>query len=364
MAKSVQSSGQTRVLIRLKNDRADLVLYYVDPDTGREVSRTAGTSDRGDAERAAALWEQELGIYRGTGDGWKYFRDRFRDEHLANLSPKSQAIFRTALDSLQRVMNPHTVSGISPTMLSVYQSKLTEDGLRIASVATYLTHIRAALNWAAGVGIIQSAPRVKLPKQHRREFMRGRPLTQAEFDLMLAACPSDAYRRLLGLLWRSGMRLGEAMLLAWDAPPVQLSMDAKPVPLILFHAEGHKSRRDEAVPMTPELYDWLAETPEAERVGLVAPITIRSVPRASEAITKIGKAAGVKVNATGKAASAHDLRRSFATRWAQKVMPPVLRMLMRHGDLSTTLRYYVGISTADAAQAIWGERVNLKDPKA
>jgi len=33
---------------------------------------------------------------------------------------------------------------------------------------------------------------------------------------------------------------------------------------------------------------------------------------------------------TNKYASAHDLRRSFGTRWAKRVMPVVLQKLMRH----------------------------------
>ena len=363
MAFSVQTSGHIRVLIRRKADRDDLVLYYVDPVTGREVSRTAGTSDKGDAERAAALWEQELGIYRGTGDGWKYFRDRFRDEHLIHLSKKSQSCFRTALDSFQRAMNPQTVSGISPTILSVYQSQLSANGLRVATVANYLTHMRAALNWAEAVGLIQKAPRVKLPKQHKREFMRGRPVTKRELRAMVRACPSPEYARLLRMLWLSGLRLGEAMRLSWDSPPVRVDLGGDPCPVILFHAEGQKSRRDQVVPITPQFAAWLRRTPPGERVGLVAAVPQRSVPRVSEAIQRIGAAAGVVVNDQDKAASAHDLRRSFATRWAQKVMPSVLKVLMRHGDISTTLRYYVGISTADAAKALWGNRKNPQASK-
>jgi len=43
-----------------------------------------------------------------------------------------------------------------------------------------------------------------------------------------------------------------------------------------------------------------------------------------------------------KFASAHDLRRAFGQRWAIRIMPTVLRELMRHADISTTMKYYVG----------------------
>jgi len=60
---------------------------------------------------------------------------------------------------------------------------------------------------------------------------------------------------------------------------------------------------------------------------------------------KIGEKAGVVVKLTEKKgeavkeiASAHDLRRAFGFRWSRRVMPTVLRELMRHADISTTMK--------------------------
>ncbi len=44
---------------------------------------------------------------------------------------------------------------------------------------------------------------------------------------------------------------------------------------------------------------------------------------------------------------------SFGERWAQRVMPQVLKELMRHGEIDTTLRYYVGRNAATTAATIW-----------
>ncbi|MHC4180677.1 MAG: tyrosine-type recombinase/integrase, partial [Planctomycetota bacterium] len=75
-------------------------------------------------------------------------------------------------------------------------------------------------------------------------------------------------------------------------------------------------------------------------------------------ITAIGKAAGVKVATspkTGKVkyASAHDLRRSFGWRWAERVMPQTLKELMRHESVSTTEKYYVGRNAQATAATLW-----------
>jgi integrase len=86
----------------------------------------------------------------------------------------------------------------------------------------------------------------------------------------------------------------------------------------------------------------------------------------SSLVSKIGKAAGVKVATkttvdakTGerveviKYASAHDLRRSFGERWATRIMPAVLQALMRHESIETTLRYYVGRNAQNTARVLW-----------
>lgn len=81
--------------------------------------------------------------------------------------------------------------------------------------------------------------------------------------------------------------------------------------------------------------------------------------RVSRTVTKIGEAAGVIVNhAPKKFASAHDLRRSFGPRWASKVMPQVLMILMRHENIETTMRFYVGRDAEATADVLWATESN------
>ncbi len=86
---------------------------------------------------------------------------------------------------------------------------------------------------------------------------------------------------------------------------------------------------------------------------------------ASKIISSIGKAAGVVTarDASGKpkVGSSHDLRRSFAERWAPRVVPAVLKELMRHASIETTLRYYTG-SQADATnELLFANFANLSE---
>jgi integrase len=73
-----------------------------------------------------------------------------------------------------------------------------------------------------------------------------------------------------------------------------------------------------------------------------------------EVVSEIGKKANVVVNKQeGKFASCHDLRRSFATRWAPRVKPATLPLLMRHADIATALRFYMAQDAEEVADELW-----------
>jgi integrase len=52
-------------------------------------------------------------------------------------------------------------------------------------------------------------------------------------------------------------------------------------------------------------------------------------------------------------ASAHDLRRAFGFRWSRLIMPPVLKEQMRRTDISTTMKFYVGVNAKVTAEELW-----------
>src|SRR5262245_59744978 len=112
-------------------------------------------------------------------------------------------------------------------------------------------------------------------------------------------------------------------------------------PMLLIQAACQKGNRDTLTPIAPDFYDSLHATPPDQRTGRVFPITganggALSENKAGQIISEIGEFAGVVVDkAAGKFASAHDLRRSFASRWSTKVMPAVLKEQMRHCSIKT-----------------------------
>ncbi len=200
--------------------------------------------------------------------------------------------------------------------------------------------------------------------------MRGRPITAEEFDRMIAAVPKvrdkfvSRWQRFLRGLWWSGLRLGEALALSWD-PDAGISIDlAGRYPVIRIAGDFQKNGKNEVLPMTPEFADLVLQTPEDERHGFVFDLTERpargnaDLRRVCKIVSEIGRTAGIVVDrdADGsriKYATAHDLRRAFGTRLARRVPSLVLQRLMRHADISTTMRYYVDIDADDIASDLW-----------
>ena len=127
--------------------------------------------------------------------------------------------------------------------------------------------------------------------------------------------------------------------------------------------ELEKGHADRLLPIAPEFALMLVQVPEAQRVGPVFQLDGRvgrlKANEVSKTISRIGKAAGVRVYVSPKDpgkvkyASAHDLRRAFGERWAARLMPAQLKELMRHESIETTLRFYVGTDAQRTADAAW-----------
>ena len=136
-------------------------------------------------------------------------------------------------------------------------------------------------------------------------------------------------------------------------------------------AELEKGKKDRLLPIAPEFAEFLLKTPEDQRAGRVFdPKAAKcrgehlTPDRVSRIIAKIGRAANVIVDTTkNKAASAHDLRRSFGERWSSRVMPQVLMELMRHKSMETTLKYYVGRNALRTTRQLWEAYEQVQDHK-
>jgi integrase len=352
-------------------DRPNLILAYVDPISNKRKTKSAGTANEKDAWKAAAKWEEELRAGPHCPPSkvtWKAFRQRYEEEHLASLAPASRQSAAIALNRIETYLNPDRLCKVNASALSTLQTRLRDTGIRETSIATVLRSVKAALSWGVSVGMLAAMPKVVMPKGAKGKKMKGGALVGEQFERMLAAVPKirpkdpAKWVRYLTGLWLSGLRLGESVALSWDDDSLfRVDLTGRH-PRFRIKGGGQKSGQDELTPMTPDFAEFLLRTPEAQRHGRVfrlnqdggtIPIDTHHV---GQVVDKIGKKAGVIVNAVdGKTASAHDLRRTFGTRWAKRVMPAVLQRLMRHANIGTTMQYYVDLAVDDMCDDLWAK---------
>jgi integrase len=349
-----------------------LSLVYIDPVSGRKKAKSAGTSDWREAERLAGELEKELraGRYVATSKTtWAEFRQRYEQERLTSLSKSARCGTATVFNYMERVLHPDRLVKLTTQAMSRFVALLRKAGMKDSTLACHLRHLRASLGWAKRMGLLAEIPQFDMPKAGDA---KGRPVTSEEFDRIILAVSkarphdADVWQRIITGLWLSGLRREEAVILSWEPDaPFAVDLTGK-YPSFRIEAKAQKGRRDERLPMTPDCAEFLLATPENERVGRVfgMPRLLDGQPmtaqRAGETISRICRTARIIVARdpdTGKVkyASAHDLRRSFGTRWAKRVMPAVLQRLMRHRNINTTMKYYVGIEADDVAADLWAK---------
>ena len=329
-----------------------------------------GKSQRRKADKVAAVWEAELreGRYQQPSKvRWDEFRRRYEDEKLIAMSDDYAYVMGATFNHFEAL----GVARLADVQKSVsrFESSLRSTGVKESTIRCYLKHLRAALGWAHEMGLLAEVPKVKLPKRARvTSKMKGRPITLEEHERMIDVAaivrPNEAqsWQNYLTGLWLSGLRLSESVALSWD-DDANFSIDLLGKrPQFRIWGEGQKSGKDQYLPLTPDFCEWLLNrTPESERVGPVFKLRgshgrILKADAVGRTVSLIGRKAVVVVDkADNKYATAHDLRRSFGTRWAKRVKPATLQLLMRHEDIATTMAYYVALDADEVADELWKE---------
>lgn len=354
--------------------RTFLMLQWTDPTTGKRHSQSSKCKTRREAERAASDLEKKLNSLRPNGDGltpWANFVTFYSDEHLSSLAETSYDRAAYALNVFTAQMQPAVIRSVTASELSSYAKKLRNLGRSEQTIQTHFGILRTALRWGVDNGYSSEVPKFPRIAKARGTRAKGRPLTDDEFKSLLEAVTEKivgkgavpSWQNFLNGLWLSGLRLDEAIKLVWsggilDEGGMWIDVSGE-YPLLGISAESEKGKQDRLLPITPDFGRFVLDIPEPERTGYVFKVVkqrrqdTRNVDHFSKVISEIGKASKVVVHSSGKFASAHDLRRSFGLRWAQKTFPAELQQLMRHEDIDTTMKYYALIEATAFAKRLW-----------
>ncbi len=372
-----------RVYVCEYKDRPTYALKWKDPITGRRRFKATaiargGRRNMAEAERAAGDWEDELnsGAVGSEKMTWEKFRELYEDQKLPGLADGTRDKVNDVFNKLEREINPKYLRDVTEARLSHLVTVLRSSRLAEDTIRSILAHIKSALSWAVEQKLLSrlpAFPKIRRVKKTTGTPMKGRPITAEEFDRMLAAVPdvvgpdhAPDWQRYLRGLNASGLRLEESLDLRWDDDGrIRPRFAEGQLPVLVIPAECEKGFTDREHPMAPEFAIMLQEVPAERRKGFVFRLNGRGhgggrlkSNAVSKIVSDIGKAAGVKVYThprTGKVkcASAHDLRRTFGERYSRRLTTVELKELMRHENIETTLRYYVGANAQRTAQSIW-----------
>jgi integrase len=352
------SDQRVTVWVQKFKDRPALMLQWLDPETGKRRSESAGTADHDQAETKRADKEYELnhGLHKDISRiSWERFRERFEEEYVSGCRRNTRNNYRATFDLFEKVCAPKRVASVSARTVSLYVAGLRkEPGRREATmmpstIKVRLQFLHTALSWAVEQGMLAAVPEfpaVRVPKKDPQ------PVPAETFERLVEKAADPQMRAYLQTGWWAGLRLNEALALEWEpaekAPYLDLARDR-----IVLPAEFVKAVKDQWVPLDPELRQVLEALPRhgrkvfrfVDRKG--RPLTGSGV---SQRVIKLAKRVGVKL-------SMKALRRGFGCRYAGKVPAQVLQKLMRHANIKTTMDYYANVDDA-AMQAVLGSKRN------
>jgi integrase len=336
-------------------DRINLMLQWIDPDTGRRKSKSARTADESEADQARADLEYELnhGRYQEASRmTWEHFREKFEMEYAAALRSNTRENYEDTLDLFEELCHPTKLRSISERTISTFAAAMRQHptrgrpGMMASTIKVRLQFLHTALQWAADQKMIEAVPKFPTIKVPRK---KPQPVPVESFEKLLAKAKDDQTRTYLLCGWLAGLRLAEAAALEWEPTDTTPFVDFLRN-RIVFPAEFVKAVEDQWVPLDPVLREALEELPrDGSKVFRFAdstgkPLTLSGI---SDRVTDLAKKAGVRL-------TMHSLRKGFGCRYAGKVSAHVLQRLMRHSNIKTTLDYYANIDTA-VEEAVLGK---------
>lgn len=187
------SLGPAKDWTKAKINRARL-------DKEKELAMQPGRVASGKAPTLKAWWEQ-----------WK---------QEADVTASTIALMQATIDKLVAFGIPldRRIDKISRSEAASWRAWLADQGV---SEATVCKHVRCASslfgerNGAASLDLIPYNPFSRL-KKNVKTATKGYPdLTEANVSALLDACPSPAWRAMVGLTLHAGVRRGEAMAMRW-----------------------------------------------------------------------------------------------------------------------------------------------------
>lgn len=222
--------------------------------------------------------------------------------------------------------------------------RLNEKGYSPNTLNHYRGAFFAFLGWCVDNALIDANPllRVKRSQGKARPRKRRAP-TMQEWLRLLDTAP---YRRsrIYFCAGLTGLRKAECREL--ERRDVDLDHDP---PQLRLRAEATKGKRPDVVPLLPDVVPVLKEL----CAGLAPTDRVfRPMPTNETVSQDIAQAGILSPGPDGRWVNFHSLRYFFCTLVARTLPIHVVRILMRHKDISTTCRIYLDLGLEDINEEI------------
>ena len=304
-----------------KSDRNGYVLKFYCPILCKRIRRNCRTRDRREARKIQRECQERLlnGEYQSSdgaitaahvvqrsvlpeavaapgksvGPTWQECYDRYLDHRRLRVRDESLVEIVSRLGIAERILETQQQQSGDPEglimaevatldRLEYLQERLLAgdecryDNRSPNTVNSVMGAMMAFVRFCKGRGWVAELPPVQ--KLEAEEVMKGRPITEVEFQRMRDAVSTvvgtdsaDSCLFALDVLWESGFRVGDLMDFSWDNPrhihPVWPTQTDR-LPTIAIPS-SQKNGRVQEIPMLPGLEELLRKVPEHQRTGWV-----------------------------------------------------------------------------------------------
>lgn len=326
-------------------------IWYKDPTTGKRKSATGYKDKQASEAKLRSLERDEERRHAGlpvtdrTGKGQPL--EGLIIRHIADMT--RQGLGEDHLyhqrGNLRRLAGWEKwtqLSQVQHAAMSDALANLDAKGYSTRTVEAYRVSWRSFMEWCVDGKFIAENPLARIKPTRRKKAARARRApTVEEWRRLLGVSPRRRSRIYL-VAGLTGLRKKEMRLLE------RRDVDLEDKQLKL-RAEATKMKRADTVPLIPDVLPTLTELCEGlqphERLFPQMP----SFKPIRDDITRAGI---VSPDPSGRHVNFHSLRYFFCTLLARTLPIQVVRLLMRHKDISVTCKVYLDLGIADVSEAV------------
>ena len=265
-----------------------------------------------------------------------------RFETSATVKPATLAAYRQAIESLRGYFGDDMrLDALKPEHADNWHKALQDSKLAKATVSKRVRTAKAIFRKAIRWQLIASSPFADLRAGAQHNPDRAHYIAPETILALLAACPDDQWRAIIGLVRFAGLRCPSELVglrwgdVSWDRGRLTVRS-----PKTAGHGEGHAVR---VVPIAPELRPILLALFDAAEPGTEAVIPRLHDPRLNlrTHFRRIIHRAGLKPWPR----LYHNLRASCATDWCERFPAHVVAGWLGHSPMIAATHY---LQTRDA----------------